>query len=82
MGAERLRLDKLFSNEFYDYVDNLMFRDYLFPLMMFFRKNVVVGVDGQWTESGWPILLQLIESRNIKEKIFLPIVFSNYQTKK
>lgn len=43
-GAKRLRLDKLFSNEFYDYVDKLMFRDFLFPLMTFLKKNVVVGL--------------------------------------
>ena len=70
-------MDKLFSNEFYDYVDKLMFREYLFPLMMFFRKNVVVGVDGQWTENQWPILMQVVETRNYKDNFFMPIVFSN-----
>jgi hypothetical protein len=76
-SAARLRLDKLFSNEFYDYVDKLMFKDFLFPLMTFLRKNVVVGLDGTLTASGKPILLQYIESRNILDEVFLPIVFSN-----
>ena len=76
-SAARLRLDKLFSNEFYDYVDKLMFKDFLFPLMTFLRKNVVVGLDGTLTTSGKPILLQYIESRNILDEVFIPIVFSN-----
>ena len=59
-GSKRLRLDKLFSNEFYDYVDKLMFKDFLFPLMTFLNKNVVVGIDGSLTNSGKPILLQYI----------------------
>jgi hypothetical protein len=76
-SAARLRLDKLFSNEFYDYVDKLMFKDFLFPLMTFLRKNVVVGLDGTLTTSGKPILLQYIESRNILDEVFIPVVFSN-----
>ena len=56
----RLRLDKLFSNQFYDYVDNMMFRDFLHPLMTFFKKNLVFAVNGQITNSGKPILLQYI----------------------
>ena len=76
-SAARLRLDKLFSNEFYDYVDKLMFKDFLFPLMTFLKKNVVVGLDGSLTASGKPILLQYIESRNILDEVFKPIVFSN-----
>ena len=59
-AEKRLRLDKLFSNEFYDYVDALMFRDFLYPFMTFFKKNVVVGIDGKLTASGLPMLLQFI----------------------
>ncbi len=79
-SAKRLRLDKLFSNEFYDYVDKLMFRDFLFPLMTFLKKNVVVGLEGAVTTSGKPMILQYIESRNINEEFFKPIVFANDQT--
>ena len=54
-----------------------MFKDFLFPLMTFLKKNVVVGLDGTLTASGKPILLQYIESRNILDEVFIPVVFSN-----
>ena len=56
--AERLRLDKLFSNQFYDYVDKLMFKDFLYPIMTFLRRNTVLALSGELTESGKPILVQ------------------------
>lgn len=56
--AERLRLDKLFSNQFYDYVDKLMFKDFLYPIMTFLRRNTVLALSGELTESGRPILVQ------------------------
>ncbi len=59
-SAVRLRLDKLFSNQFYDYVDTLMFRNFLHPIMTFLQKNFVIAVNGQLTRSGKPILLQYI----------------------
>ena len=64
-SAKRLRLDKIFSNEFYAYLDKLMFKDFLFPLMTFLKKNVVVGLEGSLTTSGKPMILQFIESRNV-----------------
>lgn len=73
-SAGRLRLDKLFSNQFYDYVDQLMFRDFLHPFLTFLKKNVVFAASGQITESGKPILVQYIQSKNMKQKIFLPVV--------
>ena len=79
-SAKRLRLDKLFSNEFYAYVDKLMFKDFLFPLMTFLKKNVVVGLEGSVTNSGKPMILQFIESRNIVEEFFKPIIFKNEET--
>lgn len=73
-SAPRLRLDKLFSNQFYDYVDQLMFRSFLHPFLTFLNKNVVFAADGQITESGQPILVQYIESKNIRETVFLPVI--------
>ena len=73
----RLRLDKLFSNQFYDYVDTLMFRDFLHPVMTFLKKNVVFAATGAITKSGKPILIQYIEHKNLMDKIFLPVVFQN-----
>ncbi len=73
-SAPRLRLDKLFSNQFYEYVDQLMFRDFLHPFLTFLKKNVVFAAAGPITESGKPILVQYIESKNMREKVFLPVV--------
>ncbi|MCB0370165.1 MAG: hypothetical protein KDD45_12260, partial [Bdellovibrionales bacterium] len=63
MSAGRLRLDKLFSNQFYDYVDKLMFRDFLHPIVTFFKKNLVFAAGGAITESGKPMLAQFIENK-------------------
>ena len=54
-----------------------MFRNFLFPVMTFLKKNVVVGLDGSLTASGKPILVQYIESRNILDEVFKPVVFSD-----
>jgi len=59
-AAARLRLDKLFSNQFYDYVDTLMFKDFLHPIVTFLKKNLVFAASGQITQSGKPILIQYI----------------------
>ena len=69
-SASRLRLDKLFSNQFYDYVDKLMFRDFLHPIITYFKKNLVFAASGSITESGKPILVQYIENKNLMDKIF------------
>jgi hypothetical protein len=76
-AAGRLRLDKLFSNQFYDYVDNMMFRDFLHPIMTFFRKNLVFAAGGVITQSGRPILVQYIENKNLLNKTFEPIVYTH-----
>lgn len=76
-SAARLRLDKLFSNQFYDYVDKLMFRDFLHPIITFFKKNLVLAVGSQASSSGQPLLLQYIESKNLMSKTFLPILFAH-----
>lgn len=57
-----------------------MFKYFLFPLLTFMKKNVVIGLEGSVTASGKPILLQFIESRNIIEEFFQPVVFSNEKT--
>lgn len=59
-NAPRLRLDKLFSNQFYEYVDKLMFKEFLYPLMTFLHSNTVVAATGKITKSGKPILTQLL----------------------
>jgi len=59
-AAARLRLDKLFSNQFYDYVDTLMFKDFLHPIVTLLKKNLVFAASGQITQSGKPILIQYI----------------------
>lgn len=56
--AKRLRLDKLFSNQFYDYIDKLMFKDFMYPLLTFFKTNTVIALSGRASQSGKPILLQ------------------------
>ena len=76
-SAGRLRLDKLFSNQFYDYVDKLMFRDFLHPIITFFKKNLVFAAAGDITDSGKPILIQYIESKNLMETVFYPVLFSH-----
>lgn len=74
--AERLRLDKLFSNQFYDYVDKLMFKDFLYPIMTFLRRNTVLGLSGELTESGKPILVQSLETHNYLPEIFKPVILA------
>jgi hypothetical protein len=59
-SAARLRLDKLFSNQFYEYVDQLMFKEFLHPFLTFLKRNVVFAASGQITQSGKPILVQYI----------------------
>ena len=76
-SAPRLRLDKLFSNQFYDYVDKLMFRDFLHPIITFFKKNLVFAASGAITQSGKAILMQYIENKNLMEKVFEPVVFAH-----
>ena len=76
-SGARLRLDKLFSNQFYDYVDKLMFRDFLHPIITFFKKNVVFAASGAITQSGRPILMQYIENKNLMDKVFEPVVFAH-----
>ena len=56
-AAARLRLDKLFSNQFYDYVDKMMFKDFLHPVMTFLKKNVVFAAAGPITQNGKPLLV-------------------------
>ena len=73
-SAPRLRLDKLFSNQFYDYVDTLMFKDFLFPLVTFFKQNTVIALNGKASESGKPIILQALETHNLLAKTFEPVV--------
>ena len=55
-----MRLDKLFSNQFYDYVDKLMFRDFLHPIMTFLKKNLVFAAGREASKSGRPILIQIL----------------------
>jgi len=59
-SAARLRLDKLFSNQFYEYVDKLMFKDFLYPLMTFLKSNTVVIAPAKISKSGKPILVQAL----------------------
>jgi hypothetical protein len=54
-----------------------MFRDFLHPIITFFKRNTVFAAAGPITASGKPILLQLIENKNLFEKIFEPIVFQH-----
>lgn len=76
-SAPRLRLDKLFSNQFYEYEDKLMFRDFLHPFLTFLKKNVVFAASGQITDSGKAILVQYIESKNLVGKVFFPVVLKH-----
>lgn len=45
--------------------------------MTFLKKNVVFAANGALTHSGKPILVQYIESKNILDRVFIPIVFSD-----
>ena len=74
--AGRLRLDKLFSNQFYEYVDKLMFKDFLYPIMTFLRRNTALGLSGELTESGKPILVQSLETHNYLPEIFKPVILA------
>lgn len=73
-SAARLRLDKLFSNQFYDYVDKMMFKDFLHPIITFLKKNLVFAAGPEATQSGKPILVQILETKNFLPKIFEPVV--------
>ena len=53
-----------------------MFRDFLHPIITFFKKNLVFAASGSITESGKPILVQYIENKNLMDKIFEPVLFS------
>lgn len=76
LGAARLRLEKLFSNQFYEYLDTLMFKDFLYPIITFLRQNTVLAISSELTESGKPILVQIFSTHNYLEKVFLPVVLS------
>ena len=76
-AAARLRLDKLFSNQFYDYVDKMMFKDFLHPVMTFFKKNVVFAANGPITKNGNPLLVQYIESKNFFPQTFIPVLYKS-----
>lgn len=73
-AAARLRLDKLFSNQFYEYVDTLMFKDFLFPLLTFFKENTVIALTGKATKSGKPMILQSLKTRNLLPTAFEPVI--------
>jgi hypothetical protein len=47
-----------------------MFRDFLHPIVTFFKRNTVFAAAGPITVSGKPILVQFIENKNLLEKIF------------
>jgi acyl-homoserine lactone acylase PvdQ len=70
---DRLRLEKLYSNEYLDSLEDLMHRDFLYPLVTTLRKNVVLAASGTFTKSGKPILFNVIEARNYPTKIFFPV---------
>lgn len=74
-SAPRLRLDKLFSNQFYEYVDKLMFKDFLYPLMTFLKSNTILIAPGKTTKSGKPILIQSVETHNYMPTVFEPVKF-------
>lgn len=75
-GQERLRLDKLFSNQFYDHMDKLMFKDFLYPIMTFMKQNTILALSGKMTESGKPIIVQSLETHNYLPEVFQPYVFT------
>lgn len=54
-----------------------MFRDFLHPIITFFRKNLVFAAAGPITKSGKPILIQYIENKNLLPKTFEPVVFTS-----
>jgi acyl-homoserine lactone acylase PvdQ len=51
-----------------------MFKDYLYPLMTFLRKNIVVVAPQKLTKLGQPILVQSLETHNYLPKMFEPVV--------
>jgi hypothetical protein len=53
-----------------------MFRDFLHPIITFFKKNVVFAAASPITKSGRPILIQYIENKNLLPRTFLPVVFA------
>jgi hypothetical protein len=59
-SAVRLRLDKLFSNQFYDYDDKMMYKDFLHPIMTFLKKNLVFAAGREANKSGRVILMQIL----------------------
>lgn len=70
---DRLRLEKLYSNEYLDSLEDLMYRDFLYPLVTTLRKNIVLAASGTYTKSGKPALFNIIEARNYPTKIFFPV---------
>ena len=52
-----------------------MFKDFLHPVITFFKKNIVFAASSQITESRKPILVQFIETKNVMDKIFEPIIY-------
>lgn len=53
-----------------------MFKDFLFPIMTFLRRNTVIALSGNLTESGKPLFIQSLETHNYLPEIFKPFVFS------
>lgn len=79
---ERIRLDKLYSNQFYDYVDKMMFRDFLYPLMSFLKQNTVIGINPDIIKSGsHSLFTQKIVTKNYMKNIFYPIILQHFEIK-
>ena len=52
-----------------------MFKDFLFPLLTFFRENTVIAIGKKSAEGGNPILFQSLRTKNYLPKVFEPVLF-------
>ena len=54
-----------------------MFKDFLYPIMTFLKRNTVFALSGDITESGKPILVQSLEVHNYYPNIFKPVILEH-----
>lgn len=72
--GERLRLEKLYSNDFLDSLEDMIFRDYLYPLITTIKSNEVVAVSSIYSKSKQPMLFATLNTRNYNVDPFFPVV--------
>lgn len=67
-------MEKLYSNDYLDELEDVIYRDFLYPFMTAIKENEVVAVSGDHCKNGNPILINMLKTRNLNVDIFLPVI--------